>query len=361
MNFTSNKMVRAGACWMALSFAVVPGVALAQNAPADQNQTSDGAWRRVGDPTPSDPSFSAGDPQNNPDPQYSRDAQNPDARYQDPNQGLGPGPSPNYTVPPRLTMPTGAFVTVRINQPLSSDRNQAGDAFSASLVQPLIVDGVIVAERGQTIGGRVVEAQKAGRVEGTSRLKIQLTDLTLVDGQVVPVQSQLISRNGPTSVGRDAGAIAGTTAVGAAIGAGVGWGTGAAIGAGAGAVVGTIGVLLTRGHPTIIGPESVLTFRVEAPVTIATDRAPQAFRFVAANDYNRAPGLQSRPGGPPPPPGSPYGAPGYVAGYPGYGYGYPGYPYYGYPYGYPYYGPGFGVYIGPGFYGRGFYGRGFRR
>jgi len=59
-----------------------------------------------------------------------------------------------------------------------------------------------------------VEAQKAGRVEGTSRLKVQLTDLTLVDGQVIPVQSQLISRNGPTSVGRDAGAIAGTTAVG---------------------------------------------------------------------------------------------------------------------------------------------------
>jgi len=338
MKTTSNKMVRAGAYWMALSLAVFPGVIFAQSAPPD-------------------PNFSAGDPQSA-DPQN----QNNDTRYQDPNQGLGsvPNPSQNYQVPPRLTLPTGAFVTVRINQPLSSDRNQAGDAFSASLVQPLIVDGVIVAERGQTIGGRVVEAQKAGRVEGTSRLKIQLSDLTLVDGQVIPIQSQLISRNGPTSVGRDAGAIAGTTAAGAAIGAGVGWGTGAAIGAGAGAVVGTIGVLLTRGHPTIIGPESVLTFRVEAPVTIATDHAPQAFRFVAPNDYNRAPGLQSRAGGPPPPPyGSPYG-PGYVAGYPGYAYGY-GYPY-GYPYyGYPYYGPGFGVYVGPGFYGRGFYGRGFRR
>jgi hypothetical protein len=193
-------------------------------------------------------------------------------------------------------------------------------------------------------------------VEGTSRLKIQLTDLTLVDGQVVPIQSQLISRNGPTSVGRDAGAIAGTTAVGAAIGAGVGWGTGAAIGAGAGAVVGTIGVLLTRGHPTILGPESVLTFRVEAPVTIATDRAPQAFRFVAPNDYNRAPGFQSR-GVAPPPPGAPYYGAGYAAGYPYYGYPYYGYPYYGYPY----WGPGFGLYFGPGFYGRGFYGRGFRR
>jgi hypothetical protein len=334
MKITSNKLVRAGALGMALSLAVVPGVVFAQDAPPV-------------------PNFSAGDPQSE-DPQN----QNNDTRYQDPNQGPGSAPnaSQNYQVPPRLTLPAGSFVTVRINQPLSSDRNQAGDAFSASLVQPLIVDGVIVAERGQTIGGRVVEAQKAGRVEGTSRLKIQLTDLTLVDGQVVPIQSQLISRNGPTSVGRDAGAIAGTTAVGAAIGAGVGWGTGAAIGAGAGAVVGTIGVLLTRGHPTILGPESVLTFRVEAPVTIATDRAPQAFRFVAPNDYNRAPGFQSR-GVAPPPPGAPYYGAGYAAGYPYYGYPYYGYPYYGYPY----WGPGFGLYFGPGFYGRGFYGRGFRR
>jgi len=327
MKLILDNMVRA-----ALSLAVVSGILYGQDAPADPN-----------------PNFSSGDPQ----------LQNPDARFnQDPNQGPGPAPNmpvSNMPVPARLTLPAGAFVTVRINQPLSSDRNQPGDAFSATLVQPLIVDGVIVAEPGQTIGGRVVEAQKAGRVEGTSRLKIQLTDLTLVDGQVVPVQSQLISRNGPTSVGRDAAGIAGTTAVGAAIGAGVGWGTGAAIGAGAGAVVGTIGVLLTRGHPTIIGPESALTFRVEAPVTIATDHAPQAFRFVSPNDYNRPPGFQSRVG-PPPPPSGPYG-PGYVAGYPGYGYPYPYY-----AYGYPYYGPGFGVYFGPGFYyGRGFYGRGWRR
>ncbi len=176
-------------------------------------------------------------------------------------------------------------------------------------------------------------------MEGTSRLQLQLTDLTLVDGQVVPIQSQLITRNGPTSVGRDAGAIAGTTALGAAIGAGVGWGTGAAIGAGAGAVVGTLGVLLTRGHPTIIGPESVLTFRVEAPVAISTERAPQAFRYVDPNDYNRPANLQTRgvpPGyGAPPPP-------------------YYGSAYYGPGYGYPYYGPGIWAVLRPWFLLRAF-------
>ena len=70
--------------------------------------------------------------------------------------------------------------------------------------------------------------------------------------------------------------------------------------------MGIIGVLVTRGHPTYIGPESVLTFRVEQPVTIATDHAPQSFRYVAPGEYNAQTNLQARPG-----PG--YGAPGYAA------------------------------------------------
>ena len=41
------------------------------------------------------------------------------------------------------TIRPGTYVTVRINQPLSSDRNQPGDAFAASLARPLVVDGIM--------------------------------------------------------------------------------------------------------------------------------------------------------------------------------------------------------------------------
>jgi len=254
-------------------------------------------------------------------------------------------------------MPAGTFITVRSNQLISTNRNQPGDAFSATLVQPLVVNGVVVAEPGQTIAGRVVESEKGGRVEGVARLKVQLTELSLVDGQQIPIRSALISRKADTSIGRDAGAIGGTTALGAVIGAAAGWGTGAAIGAGAGAAVGTIGVLLTRGRPSEIYPEQELTFRIEAPVTISTDRAPQAFRYIQPNEYDHQPVLNTRPG-----PAA------YGAAAPGFGYPYGGYYGYGYPYAYsyPYWGSGFSVFVGPGFYGRpfygrGYYGRGFRR
>jgi hypothetical protein len=262
-----------------------------------------------------------------------------------------------------LTIKPGTYAVVRTNQWLSSDRNQQGDSFTAILEQPLVVDGVVVAPRGATVIGRVTEAQKAGRVEGTSRLGVQITGLTLADGQQVSIQSQMVTRNGPTSTGRDAAAIGGTTALGAIIGAGADWGRGAAIGAGAGAAAGIIGVLLTRGKPTLIYPESVLTFQIEAPVTFSTGRAPQAFQFVDAQPpYGSQQGYGNQPYAQQPPGGG-YGAPPPPQAY-GYGYGgyYPPYPY-AYAYPYPYYG-GFGVFVGPrfGFYGgyRGGY-RGFRR
>ena len=71
-------------------------------------------------------------------------------------------PQAPLPVPAQLTIPGGTFITVRVNQLLSSDHNQPGDAFTGSLVEPLVVNGVVVAEPGQTIAGEVVEAQKAG-------------------------------------------------------------------------------------------------------------------------------------------------------------------------------------------------------
>lgn len=232
--------------------------------------------------------------------------------------------APPASVPPALTIKPGTYVTVRINQALSSDRNQPGDAFSATLVKPVVVDGIVVAERGQTIGGRVSEAQKAGRVQGVSKLGVQLIDLPVVDGQQVPIQTSLVSRTGPTSQGRDAAAIGATTVAGTAIGAGIQGAGGAAVGAGAGLLVGVVGVLLTRGHQTIIYPESVLTFRIEQPVTISTEHASYAFRYVEPSDYQQSaaprPRLQQRPGyGPPPPPPYPYYYGGYYYGYPYFG------------------------------------------
>jgi len=273
-------------------------------------------------------------------------------RFSPPQSAPPQGPSPQAEPTPaalasHVTIPAGTFVTVRVDQFLSSDKNKAGDGFSATLSRPLVVDGLVVSRRGQTLGGRVIEAKKAGRVKGVSQLQITLNTLTLADGHQVPIQSSLTSITGPTSKGRDAAAIVTTTAAGAAIGAAAAWGPGAAIGGGAGLLVGTVGVLVTRGHPTVIYPEAQLTFRLAEPITFSTEQAPQAFVPVTAANSQRA-AAQGPPQGPPPAYQGCAG-PGCVPSPPPYYYG-PYYPYY--------WGPSFGFFYGGGFYGRGW---GFRR
>jgi hypothetical protein len=294
-------------------------VALAQS--ADQNS----GWRRSND-------------------QASNQAADSSTPLEQADPGGAQSAAPSVSFPASLTIPAGTFITVRSNQLLSSDRNQVGDFFSATLSQPVVVDGIVVAQRGQTVSGRVAEVDKGSRTKNPARLGVQMTSLTAVDGQQVPVQTLLAGRDGHFHTGRDVGTVATTTGVGAVIGSAVGWGTGAAIGAGAGAMAGLAGVLLGHGAPAVVYPESLLTFRLEAPVTVATDRAPQAFRYVEPNDYpQQPPTLETRVASPPP----------YAAPYPYYA----PYPYaYPYPYYAPYWGPSFGLVIGrPYYYGGGFY------
>jgi hypothetical protein len=239
------------------------------------------------------------------------------------NQQPTPPPQPYKrarpaNLPDALTIPAGTVIQVRTSDWLSSDRNKPGDEFIATLAQPIVVDGWVVMRRNQNIVGHVTDAKRAGRVKGVSRLQLDLSQLTLVDGQLLPVQTTLLNASAGTSNGRDAAAIGLTTGTGAAIGAAAAGGPGAAIGAGAGFVASVAGVLLTRGKPTIIPPEDVLTFRLESPVTISTVRSNVAFRPVTSQDY-----AQSKPAPrprlvrpyPPPPP-----------------YGYYAYPYGPYPY-----------------------------
>jgi hypothetical protein len=229
-----------------------------------------GGWRRFGDPPPA-PAAQQAPAAESQDPTQPVERFDPQAQKPASNS---PSDPPPYGLPRQLTIKPGTFVTVRVDQMLSSDRNQPGDVFPATLMQPVVVDGVVVAQRGQTVYGRVAEAQKS-KAGHDSRLGLELTGLTLADGTQATVHSQLVARQGPTTPkGQELGTVATTTAMGAAVGAAADWGRGAAIGAGAGAAAGIIGVLLTHNHPTLVYPETALTFRIETLVTVNTARAP---------------------------------------------------------------------------------------
>jgi hypothetical protein len=281
-----------------------------------------------------------------------------------PTAQSAPPAQPTQPVPAQLTLPSGTIVPVRITGWLSSEQNHPGDTFSASLDQPLVVNGWVVARKGQTVIGRVTTVRKAGHFGSMSELGLELSMLTLIDGQQISVQSKQVQNSGRSTAGPDAATVGVTTGVGAAVGAAADGGYGAGLGAGIGAMVGLAGVMTSHGSPTVVRPETLLTFQLGSAIAINTEQSRVAFQPVRPSDYRadqdayapaNRPSLRGRSEAYPPP----------AVAYP---YPYPYYPYYDYGWGYP--GPviglgfGFGGYgygRGYGFYGRGYGGRGFRR
>jgi hypothetical protein len=187
--------------------------------------------------------------------------QNPPQTY--PAQSVAASLEPHV-----VTLPAGTTLSVRLGETLSSDKVGTGDTFQATLDTPVVVDGFIIAERRSKVAGRVVEANRAGRVKGLANLALAVSEINTTDGQQVRIETDSYEKWGNSSVKSDTAKVAGAAAIGAIIGALAGGGKGAAIGAGAGGAAGTGVALGTRGSAVSVPSESILTFRLARLVTI---------------------------------------------------------------------------------------------
>lgn len=170
--------------------------------------------------------------------------------------------------PNTVTLPSGTSLTVRLGERISSDRSAVGDTFFATLDQPIVINGFVIADRGSRAEGRVAEVEQAGRVKGLARLVLELTRISTTDGQKVDVATARVDNQAQPSTAQDAAKVGVGAALGAIIGAAAGGGKGAAIGAAAGGAAGAGTVAATRGKPVVLDTETRLSFRLERPVTI---------------------------------------------------------------------------------------------
>jgi hypothetical protein len=199
-----------------------------------------------------------------PAPQESQPAPQP---VQAPPPEPAPAPQPPAP-PPSVTLQPGTLISVRIGETITTQKNQPGDTFLATLAQPLAGDGFVIAERGARLEGRIVESERAGKVKGVSHLTIELTKVTTSDGQHVRIKTVPFIQEGQTSKGTDAAKVGGGAALGAIIGAIAGGGKGAGIGAGVGGAAGAGDVILTRGKDAAIPVETKISFKLQEPITI---------------------------------------------------------------------------------------------
>lgn len=169
--------------------------------------------------------------------------------------------------PDPVIVPAGTQLTVRLSQSLSSKTNEPGDDFTGVLDHDVTVDGKTVIPAGSEVTGEVVDAEASGRLKGTGRLFLTLTEVE-VNGDSYDVATSTAGRKEASKVKRDVLIIGGGAGAGALIGGLAGGGKGAAIGAGVGAGGGTAAAALTGQRDIVFPPESRLRFRLEEDLTV---------------------------------------------------------------------------------------------
>ena len=184
-----------------------------------------------------------------------------------------PQPAARPPAPPRsVTLAAGTALKVRTTTPISTQSHNVGDPFDASLEEPLTQGDLVIAPRGATVQGKVLESDPGGRVSGVAHITVALDSIVTGEGQTVSLATDPIRIEAQRSRGEDAAKVGIATGIGAAIGAIAGGGRGAGIGAATGAGAGTGVVLATRGDAAEIASESVLDFQLTLPVTITEAR-----------------------------------------------------------------------------------------
>jgi BON domain len=167
-------------------------------------------------------------------------------------------PPPPPPAPKKLIIDQGTQLTVRLIDPIDSEKNQTGDTFHATLNAPLTSDGEEAVPAGVELVGHLIEVKSAGKFAGQSSVVMQLDSLSS-GGKTYNIQTDQYSKKGSSRGKNTAEKVGAGAAIGGIIGAIAGGGKGAAIGAAAGA---------GKSQQIKLPSETVLNFTLQQPVTV---------------------------------------------------------------------------------------------
>lgn len=179
--------------------------------------------------------------------------------------GVASPPSP----PRRLTalLPQGTVIEIRLTQALSSQTNQSGDKFSATLDRDLTSGDKILIPHKSRVLGQLLDVVQSGKVEGRARMSLVLTTIELEE-ESYPIETNTITIETESTKGKDAKVVGGGAGLGALIGGIFAGKKGAAIGAAIGGGAATARVLTTKGRKVELQPEQKFSFRLETDISV---------------------------------------------------------------------------------------------
>lgn len=182
-------------------------------------------------------------------------------------KSVAPAAKPGAKAAAPTVVPAGQHIVVRLGQAVGSKISTAGQAFSATVAQPVEVDGKVLIPSGAEASGTVAEAVPLGRFKGGAVLRLSLNSVA-VGGNTYKVETAAITESAKGKGKRTAVAVGGGAGLGAIIGGIAGGGKGAAIGAAAGAGAGTAGAAFTGNKDIVLPAESTLSFKLLQPLEV---------------------------------------------------------------------------------------------
>jgi hypothetical protein len=169
--------------------------------------------------------------------------------------------------PEPIVVPAGTVLTVITGQALGSKTSTTGQAFIATLAQPVGAGGRTALPKGATVSGTVVTAKAKGKIKGEGQLDLMLTSIS-VRGHTYPIKTNLLSSTEKGKGKRTAATTGGGAAGGALIGGLAGGGKGAGIGALVGAGAGLVGGAFTGNKQIELPAESALSFTLTSSLRL---------------------------------------------------------------------------------------------
>lgn len=187
-----------------------------------------------------------------------------------------PAPAPQPAPRPAVaSVPSGTTFALRLNEELSTERNQPGDGFSATLSEPILDSrGNVAIPAGATVRGRVTKSAKSGRVGETAVITVAFEAVSF-NGRSYPLQATVIEANperrNRTPTSESVAKAAGGAAAGAILGRVIGKSTSSTIkGAVIGAAAGTAIAMGTADVDAVLPAGSRLVIRLDAPIEVRT-------------------------------------------------------------------------------------------
>jgi hypothetical protein len=197
-----------------------------------------------------------------------------DANSSSPDSGATASKPAVKEAPPRpkpIIVPAETVISVVLDEPVGSKISSPGQQFTATVNQPVEVDGRLAIPKGARATGIVKDAKPAGRFKGGAQLELTLASIE-VHGENYDVHTTAPNETSKGKGKRTAAMVGGGAGGGALIGGLAGGGKGALIGGLIGAAAGTGGAGLTGNRDITLPAETPITFKLVDPLEIKPKR-----------------------------------------------------------------------------------------